>query len=63
MSRLRAIMALVLATWPALAADIQPYGRAPALPGPGYKWSGPYFGINLGYLWGTATTLRLNPHG
>ena len=59
----------MLATWPAVlacpavAADIQPYGKAPKPVAAGYNWSGPYFGINLGYLWGTATTLRLAPQG
>jgi outer membrane immunogenic protein len=63
MNRLIGAAALVLATWPAAAADIQPYGKAPTPVASAYNWSGPYFGMNLGYLWGTATTLRLAPQG
>jgi len=63
MKRFIGIVACALATWPALAADIQPYGKAPAATGVGYNWSGPYFGINLGYLWGTVTTLGAKPRG
>jgi len=63
MKRLIGIVAFVLSTWPALAADIPPYGKAPAATGLGYNWSGPYFGINLGYLWGTVTTLGMKPRG
>src|SRR5262245_4819901 len=63
MKRFIGIVGLMLATGPALAADISPFGKAPSPTGLGYNWSGPYFGINLGYLWGTVTTLRVNPRG
>ncbi|MFL6802913.1 MAG: outer membrane protein [Xanthobacteraceae bacterium] len=66
MYRVFAALALVFASWPAIAADVE---RRPlsTLTAPravaSYNWSGAYAGINLGYLWGTVDNLRLTPHG
>jgi outer membrane immunogenic protein len=66
MYRVFGALALVCASWPAIAADVQRRPVAPlAAPHalPRYDWSGPYAGINLGYLWGTVDNLGLAPRG
>jgi outer membrane immunogenic protein len=65
MNRIFGAAALVLATWPALAADVP---RAPAPPVRpavtiGYDWSGAYGGVNLGYVWGTIENLAATQRG
>jgi outer membrane immunogenic protein len=65
MYRVFAAVALVLASWPAVAADAQRSSLS-ALTAPrpvASFWSGAYAGLNLGYLWGTVDNLRLAPHG
>jgi outer membrane immunogenic protein len=44
---------VVLAATSAGAADLRPAYR-PAPPPPVYTWTGPYFGVNVGYSWGEA---------
>jgi outer membrane immunogenic protein len=66
MYRVFGALALVWASWPAIAADVQ---RTPvsALTAPravtSPYWSGAYAGVNLGYLWGTVDNLRPAPQG
>jgi outer membrane immunogenic protein len=66
MYRVFAAAALASASWAAMAADVQ-RSPLPALTAPRavatYNWSGPYTGINLGYLWGTVDNLGLAPRG
>ena len=42
---------VALAATSAGAADLRPAYR-PAPPQPVYTWTGPYFGVNVGYSWG-----------
>ena len=42
---------VVMAATSAGAADLRPAYR-PAPPPPVYTWTGPYFGVNVGYSWG-----------
>lgn len=63
--RLRAaVLSFVIVSAPAFAADINRYGPryAPA-PYAAYNWTGAYFGLNLGYQWGSVTNLPVNPSG
>ncbi len=61
-----AAIAVALLAAPAGAADI-PGGPAPsyvtATPFGVYNWNGGYVGLNLGYQWGKARNLGLNPSG
>src|ERR1700759_5039058 len=46
------------------AADLggQPYSKSPVYVQPGYDWTGPYIGANVGYSWGRSSdTSTLNP--
>ncbi len=62
--RLRAaVLSFVIVSTPALAADIQRYGGGAYAPYAAYNWSGAYFGLNLGYQWGSVTGLPADPSG
>jgi outer membrane immunogenic protein len=66
MYRVFAIAALLVLACPAGAADVQrPLVAPPAAlrTATTYDWSGPYAGLNLGYLWGTVDSLGLAPRG
>lgn len=55
--------AAVLMAAPAAAADL-PYGRpAPYVAPVTYNWTGMYFGGNVGYQWGSASKLGVDPSG
>jgi len=59
-----AVIASVLATHVAVAADIvrNPYPyTAPTYPG--YSWVGPYFGLTLGYQWSSVSNSSARPSG
>ena len=51
---LAATALVALAPYGALAADMAPAPAYKAPPPPVYTWTGPYFGANVGYSWGTA---------
>jgi outer membrane immunogenic protein len=57
--------ALLVAAWPAVAADLQRSVRplAPIAPAVGYTWSGAYLGLNLGHLWAETDSLATAPRG
>jgi outer membrane immunogenic protein len=60
-----AALATVTMSGHAQAADIgygQQYAPAPP-PVPVYRWTGPYFGANLGYLWGSVDNNPAEPSG
>jgi len=66
MCRVFAIAALLVLACPAGAADVQrPLISPPTAlrTATTYNWSGPYAGLNLGYLWGTVDNLGLAPRG
>lgn len=63
------LLAVTVSAGAAVAADMSrgttPYYGAPAaapLPA-GYRWSGPYAGLNAGYHWGTITNSGARPKG
>jgi outer membrane immunogenic protein len=66
----RSILAVTVATigvasGAALAADL-PRGPSPyyaPAPASGYRWSGPYAGLNLGYEWGKVSNSSTDPSG
>ncbi len=60
-----AALAIAVLTGHAQAADIG-YGQpqyAPPPPPVAYRWMGPYFGANVGYLWGDVDNSGAQPSG
>jgi outer membrane immunogenic protein len=54
----------VMLAGPASAADLsRPSYYSPAVPFTSYGWTGPYFGGNLGYEWGTTSSNPTRPSG
>lgn len=57
----------LMASGAAVAADMRggpaPYYSAPAAPSVGYRWAGPYVGLNAGYNWGSTTGNPTEPSG
>lgn len=59
-----AALALAIVGAPAVAADASRWGTGAFVPAPGaYNWSGAYFGLNLGYQWGSTSNLGTDPSG
>ncbi|MGV3635061.1 MAG: outer membrane protein [Pseudorhodoplanes sp.] len=59
-----AALATVMISGHAQAADIGYRQYAPAPPPvPVYRWTGPYFGANVGYIWGNVDNSPANPSG
>jgi outer membrane immunogenic protein len=46
---------------PAMAADLAPHAKAPAMMSPATNWSGFYAGVNVGYGWGHDNTDAASP--
>ena len=62
-----AVTTVVAASGTALAADLpggpSPYYSSAPAPVSGYRWTGPYAGLNLGYQWGTVSNSSTDPSG
>ncbi|MFC3693301.1 outer membrane protein [Chenggangzhangella methanolivorans] len=60
-----ALAVVTLSAVPALAADLPAYEPAPAVaaPVPSFTWTGPYLGVQAGYIWGDSNVGRIKPEG
>ncbi|PZQ18051.1 MAG: hypothetical protein DI565_04895 [Ancylobacter novellus] len=60
-----ALAVATVAAAPAFAADLPAYEPAPAVaaPVPSFTWTGPYLGVQAGYVWGDTNIRGLKPKG